>query len=82
MRDISLNTHYLVVFKSARDHGSITTIARQMYGKTYKLLLSAYEDATSEKFGYLLIDSKAATPDEIRLRTKIFPGEATICYTS
>ena len=80
MRDISLNTHYLVVFRSARDRDSIATIARQMYAKKYKLLLSAYEDATSEKFGYLLIDSKAATPDEIRLRTKIFPGETTVCY--
>ena len=82
MRDISLNTHYLVLFRSARDQGSITTIARQMYGKNYKLLLAAYEDATSEKFGYLMIDSKAATPNEIRLRTKIFPGETSICYTS
>ena len=82
MRDISLNTHYLVIFKSARDQSSITTIARQMLGKEYKLMLSAYEDAVREKYGYLLVDSKPATPDIIRLRTKIFPGETTICYTS
>ena len=80
MRDVSLNTHYLVVFRSARDHGSIATIGRQMFGAGYKKLLAAYEDATSEKYGYLMIDSKAATPNEIRLRTKIFPGETTICY--
>ena len=80
MRDVSLNTHHLVIFRSARDHGSIATIGRQMFGAGYKKLLTAYEDATSEKYGYLMIDSKAATPNEIRLRTKIFPGETTICY--
>ena len=82
MRDISLNTHYLVLFKTARDQSSIATIARQMLGKNYKLMLSAYEDAVQQKYGYLLVDSKPATPDIIRLRTKIFPGELTICYTS
>ena len=82
MRDISLNTHYLVLFKTARDQSSVTTIARQMLGKDYKLMLSAYEDAVREKYGYLLVDSKPATPDILRLRTKIFPGEATVCYTN
>ena len=82
MKDLSLNTHYLVVFRSARDRGSIATIGRQMFGGGggYKSLLAAYEDAVKEKHGYLVIDSKAATPDEIRLRTKIFPGETTVCY--
>ena len=82
MRDISLNTHYLMVFWSAWDRGSITTIAQQMYAKKYKLLLSVYEDATGEKFGYLVIDYKAATPEEIRLRTKIVPGEKAVCYVA
>ena len=82
MKDISLNTHYLVIFKSARDQGTITTIARQMLGKNYKLMLSAYEDSVQQKYGYLLIDSKPSTPDIIRLRTKIFPGELTTCYTT
>ena len=80
MRDISLNTHYLLIFKSPRDQSSIATIARQLLGQDYKLMLDAYRDATSEKFGYLLVDSKASTPEAIRFRTKIFPGERTICY--
>ena len=81
MRDISLNTHYLIIFKSPRDGGSIATIARQMYSKDYKYMIDAYNDATKEKYGYLLIDSKASTPDLIRLRTKIFPSETPVVYT-
>ena len=54
MRDISLNSHYLVLFKTARDQSSMATIARQMLGKNYKLMLSAYEDAVRPKYGYLL----------------------------
>ena len=80
MRDISLNTHFLVIFKSPRDQSSILTIARQMFGKGYKRMVDAYEDATKEKFGYLVVDSQAATPDLLRLRAKIFPGELTVCY--
>ena len=72
MRLVSLNTHYMVIFKTPRDQGSIATIARQMYGKDYKLMVSAYQEATKEKFGYLIVDSKSDTPEDIRLRTAIF----------
>ena len=81
MRLISLNTQYLVIFKSARDQNSISIVARQMFGQDYKYVLQAYEDATKQKFGYLLIDSKVSD-GLIRLRSKIFPGEVTICYIS
>ena len=80
MRDISLNTNYLVLFKSPRDQSSILTLARQLFGKEYKLMLDAYADAIKEKYGFLLIDSKAATPDIFRLRAKIFPDQLTVCY--
>ena len=80
MRDISLNSHYLVLFKTARDQSSVATIARQMLGKNYKLMLSAYEDAVRPKYGYLLCDLRPDSPESIRLRTNIFPGEVTICY--
>ena len=79
MRLVSLNTHYMVIFKSPRDKDSIATIARQMYGPDYKLMVQAYKDATEKKFGYLIIDSKSDTPEPIRLRTHIFE-DSPICY--
>ena len=42
--------------------------------------MEVYQDATSEVYGYLVIDCDPKSPQELKLRTKIFPGERTICY--
>ena len=81
-RTISLNSHYLVLFKNVRDASQIKHLSRQMFPSKSKYLEEAYVDATKEPFGYLLIDLKQNTPDDIRLRTHIFPDERTIAYVS
>ena len=81
MRTVNLNTQYLVLFKSPRDHDSIVTLGRQLYGPGYKMMQEAYIDAVSIPHSYLLVDSKPRTPEKLRLRSKIFPGETTIVYT-
>ena len=81
MRDISLNAQYVVAFHSARDQGTILTLAKQMYGPKYRLLVDAYTDATtSHSYGYLMICCRANTPEPLKLRTRIFPGEENYCY--
>ena len=45
-RTISLNTHYLVLFKNPRDASQFATLARQMYPNTSKFAIEAYMDAT------------------------------------
>ena len=72
-RTISLNTHYMVVFKNPRDATSMSHLARQMYPGRTKFALDAFKDATSEPHGYLLIDLKQDTSEDMRLRTCIFP---------
>ena len=42
--------------------------------------MEAYEDATSEMYGYLIVDCDPKSSRDIRIRTNIFPGEETICY--
>ena len=79
-RLIATNTMYYIIFRSSRDHGSVTTLAKQMFGTQYKSMLRAYEAAVSPKYGYLFIDLKSDTPPELRLRTNILPDETTICY--
>jgi len=74
-RTISLNTHYLVLFKNPRDAGQISHLARQIFPDRVKYFREAYADATSHPYGYLLIDLKTTTPDDLRLRTAIFPGD-------
>lgn len=75
-RDISLNAHYIVVFKNPRDRAQIQHFARQLYPDNVKFIQEAYHDATNIPHGYLLIDLKQETPENCRVRTCIFPDDA------
>lgn len=79
-RTISLNSHYLVLFKNARDATQISHLASQMYPGKSKFMVEAYRDATAKPFSYLLIDLKPDTEDRVRLRSNIFPDEQTYVY--
>ena len=74
-RSISLNSHYLVLFKNPRDKLQILTLAKQMYPGKTGLFLNQYEEAVKRPFGYLLIDLKTTTEDQCRLRTNVLPSE-------
>lgn len=80
MRIITLNCHYLILFKSPRDVSQIQHLARQMYPGKVRFLIDVFKNATFEPFGYLAVDLKPDTPDEFRLRTQIFPGEGNFVY--
>ena len=73
-RDISLNSHYLVLFRNKRDTQQICTLAKQM-GKRFNHLLEAYEDATKSAHSYLFLDLKNSTPDYLTIRSNILPSE-------
>ena len=79
-RTIALNTHYTVLFKNIRDGQQIACLGKQMFPGNKDALVEAYKDATSEKYGYLVIDCTANGKDTFRLRTKIFPGEDPWVY--
>ena len=79
-RTISLNAHYLVVFKNPRDVSQIVHLAKQMYpGKTH-YMRQAFDLATAHPHGHLLLDLKQSTPEGVRLRSHIFPGEHQEVY--
>ena len=79
-RTVSLNTHYLILFKNPRDVTQVRHLANQMYPSNTGLMQEAFRDATSQAHGYLLVDLKQQTPDHLRLRTHIFPGERQVVY--
>jgi len=81
-RTMSLNAHYLVLFKNVRDATQISHLAAQMYPGKSKFLIDAYRDATSAPFTYLFIDLKPDTDDKIRVRSNIFPDQTTYVYVS
>jgi hypothetical protein len=75
MRNISLNAHYIVLFKSPRDKQQISMLARQVNPGKVQEFMKSYEDATSRPHGYLMLDLKPTTDDQQRLKTNILPGE-------
>ena len=80
-RTISLNANYITVFANPRDKTQITNLSKQMYPGRSKFMREAYEDATKIPYGYLFIDLKPSTPNELRLRARIFPDEGpTVVY--
>ena len=79
-RTISLNAHYMVLFKNPRDAGQFTILAKQMYPSGCQFAVEAYKDATGSPYGYLLVDLKPDTDEQHRLRTTIFPREWTQVY--
>ena len=81
-RTMNLNSHYLVLFKNARDATQISHLAGQMYPGKSKFMIESYRDATSKPFSYLLVDLKPDTEDRFRLRSNIFPGETHYVYLS
>jgi hypothetical protein len=76
-RTMSLNTNYMVLFKNPRDITQVDVLGPQMYGKKAKAFAKAYKMATDIPHGYLLIDLKQQTSDQLRLRSNIFPGNDT-----
>lgn len=79
-RTINLNTNYLILFKNPRDNQQISILGRQIYPGLSRFFMESFKDATHPPFGYLLIDFKATTPEDYRLRTGLFSGDWPVVY--
>ena len=67
---IDLNTTHLILFKSPRDFQQIDYLGKQLNNS--KLLHHAYQLATKEDFGHLLIDLDPKTSDIVLPSPTIF----------
>ena len=74
-RTIRLNAQYMVVFKNPRDASQVTHLAKQIYPGRVNFVQEAFKDATNVPYGYLLVDLKQDTPEDLRLRTTILPDD-------
>ncbi len=78
---ISLNSTYYCLFKNPRGADQIRTLSSQIYPGMNNAVVQAYNMATNaQKYGYLFLDMSINMPDELRMRTCIFPDEATRFY--
>ena len=70
-RTISLNCQYMVLFKNPRDASQINHLARQMYPQNSAYMSDVYNEATKSPFGYLFVDVRQETEENLRLRSNI-----------
>jgi hypothetical protein len=75
MRNISLNSQYMILMKSFRNNSQIKQLEYQIFGEKTKTFQKIYSDATSKPYSYLLLDLKPDTPDKFRFRTRITEEE-------
>jgi len=80
LRTMSLNSHYIIMFKNPRDASQITHLAKQMYPGNVSFMQDAFRQATTAPHGYLCVDLKQTTPDEFRLRAGVLPHEQAIVF--
>ena len=65
------NCQYLILFNNPIDQQQIITLARQMYPGKSKHFMDKFYDATSHPYGYLLVDLKPTTQENMRLRANV-----------
>jgi hypothetical protein len=74
-RTSNLCAQYIVLLKYPGDKLTIKTLAYQMQ-KSW--VMQVYEDVTHKPYSYLFIDLHQQTPEAIRVRTNILPGEGML----
>jgi hypothetical protein len=73
------NAHYIFMMRNPSDKSQITTLGRQLYPRQKKLLdhfYEAYDDATSQRYGYLMIDVSPQSDETQKLKTNILPDKS------
>ena len=73
-----MNTTHLILFKSPRDIQQVDYLGRQL--NHAKFLCHAYQLATKEDFGHLLIDLDPKTSECLRYSSNIVPPSPSIYY--
>lgn len=74
-RTMSLNAHYIVVFKNPRALDQVSYMGRQICPNNAKFFLESYIDSTREPHSYFLMDMTQSCDDQLRFRSKIFPDD-------
>lgn len=74
------NSHYLVLLRNPSGQLQIRNVGTQLFPRNLSYFMESYKDATAGNFGYLVVDMHPASPEDVRLRTQIFPSDVQILY--
>lgn len=67
LRGITLNAHYIALFKNPRDKTAPIYLGRQIHPSKPLFLVEAYEHATEDPFSFLFLDMKQDTHNFARV---------------
>ena len=67
LRKLSLNTHRFFLTKSPRDTSQVRTLGIQSHPGRSDYIVAAYNDATDEKFGHLVLDFSPNCDSRLRV---------------
>lgn len=65
------NSTYLILMRSKADTLQTRNILSQLFDKNFSGALEAFNDATADDYGYLLVDNHPRTHEDCRLLTNI-----------
>ena len=71
------NSQYIVLYKCPVDQTPVMTLARQMYPGHTQKFMTAFEKATKQPYGHLVVDLKPFTPEGQRLKYGIPKSSST-----
>jgi hypothetical protein len=74
-RTISLNCHYMVLFRNKRDRNQVKVLGSQLMPGRGGYFMDSYKKAMTTPWGYLLIDIHPRSDTLYELRTRIFPDD-------
>lgn len=80
MRDVNLNTQYLILFAQRRDMSQINILAGQVMPYERQKFMSIYKEFTYTKYGYMLCDFHPHNRHRFLLRTNILPNQVETVY--
>ena len=66
------SAQYLVLMRAPNALLSVRNIGVQLFPRQLEFFMDAYKQATSQPYGYLLIDMHASSDPSLRLRSSIF----------
>ena len=75
LRQLSLNSKYIVLFKNARDKRVYSVLSSQIAPTRSHLLKQAFHQALEQPYSYIICDFDNAQREFLRYRSHIFPQE-------
>ena len=80
LRTMSLNCHYMILFRQSMDCNQINVLARQIFGFKSKNFLKIYDEIMKEPYSYILINLHPSNKHRVSIHKDIFPVEYEVTF--